>query len=60
MKVKVRSENKRTNLYLFGDIDIQGSEALFKQLDKILKDDSIVEVLLDFEKVKSIFSRGVK
>jgi anti-anti-sigma factor len=60
MKVKVESENERAKIYIFGDIDIEGSKTLQQVLNKILTDSSNVEVVIDFKNVRSIFNSGVK
>jgi anti-anti-sigma factor len=59
MVINVQRENEKSTLYLSGNIDFPGSETLKRYLSVILDNDSIKEVVLDFEEVGFIGSTGI-
>jgi anti-sigma B factor antagonist len=59
MNINISNEDEKTTVYLSGSIDIPGAESLKKSLSQILEDDSIKEVIIDFEGVNFIGSSGI-
>jgi anti-anti-sigma factor len=59
MNIKQSILNNKAILYLSGNIDIPGSETLKAYFSELLENESIKEVLLDFNEVSFIGSTGV-
>ena len=59
MNINISNENEKTTVLISGSIDIPGAESLKKSLSQILEDDTIKEVIIDFDGVNFIGSSGI-